>query len=690
MRRICILLLFVSVQFNAVICAAFFQEEDGPLLKKAAKEYNALRFTSAIRELSKVIEKDPGNVRAQEMLASSYRNIKEYDGALLWYSELSKQKDLKPEWALYYAEALANKEKYEESEKWYRKYLAFKPNDRRAAAFSRSNIGSLSKNEGEWDIEFLNINTDASDYSPMYYKDGLLFISNRQQKTRFMFAWDQTPYTDMYVIDDLSDIIESDEAAVERRLSGNNDNKPNSIISLIFSGNKSNASSPGKGVRLLRSKVKTSYHEGPATRLPEGSLMFTRNNYYNRKAGTSNTGINKLKMYTATGGNWDRITEFPYNNDEYSTGHPTISPDGRVLVFTSDMPRGYGGTDLYYSVRTSDKGNWGRPVNLGPKINTEGNEQFPYLDKNGKLYFASTGYPGLGGLDIFEVDLKDMKAISRPRNLGAGINSSADDFGLVKASEGETGFFSSNRRGNDDIYRFRKLNYSIKLKGLVLDSKTNVPISGSKVLFKRNGITDTLQTDQNGAFNKILTKASDYEISGRALSYVSKEEFISTTGISTDSTINLVLELDQAADRQQWVINNCDSLKKSFALENIYYDLDIADVREDFFPVLDRMADLMRKNPEINIITASHCDSRASQSYNKDLSLRRGRAARAYLMEQGIDGDRIEVKYYGKSRLVNTCFAETECSEADQQMNRRTEFEVIINGVNLSQVNCGN
>ncbi|MHB1180086.1 MAG: OmpA family protein, partial [Daejeonella sp.] len=247
---------------------------------------------------------------------------------------------------------------------------------------------------------------------------------------------------------------------------------------------------------------------------------------------------------------------------------------------------------------------------------------------------------------------------------------------------------SSNRRGNDDIYRFKKLSYSVTLKGLILDSKTNSPIIGSKILFKRNGITDTIQTDLIGGFSKVLAKASDYEISGRALSYISREEFITTNNIRTDSTISIVLKLDQAEDIQRWVINNCDSLKRSFTLENIYYDLDRAEIREDFLPVLDRTADLMKKNPEISIITASHCDSRASESYNRDLSLRRGRAARAYLMEQGIDGGRIEVKYYGKSRLINPCLGETECSEADQQMNRRTEFEVIINGVNLSQLNC--
>ncbi|SKB82281.1 OmpA family protein [Daejeonella lutea] len=687
MNRLIALLLVLVLHLGGGSCFAFFQEDDGPLMQKAIREYNALRFVSAIKELTKVIKKDPLNIKAQELLASSYRNTKVYDEALHWYAELTNQKHIKPEWALYYAEALANKERYEESEKWYRKYLALQPTDRRAAAFSKANLGALSKDEGNWDIEFLNINSDASEYSPMFYKDGLIFISNRNEKSRYMFAWDQTPYTDMFIVDDLEDIRESDESSIERRLSGKSD-KPNSLVSLLFGHGKADSAGASEIARLLQGKVRSSYHEGPAVRLPEGSLMFTRNNYNNKKAGSSSAGINKLKLYTALGDNWDEIVEFPYNNDEYSTGHPAITPDGRVLIFASDSPRGYGGTDLYYCVRTSERGNWGRPVNLGPKINTEGNEQFPYVDKNGKLYFSSTGYPGLGGLDIFEVMLKDMKPVGKPQNLGAGINSPADDFGLIKEDGTDNGYFSSNRRGNDDIYKFKKLAFAVKVQGLVLDSRTNTPIAGSKVLVKHNGIIDTLQTNPFGEFTMPLGKSDDYELSGRALAYVSKEEFISTRGIDKDSTIRMVLRLNKAENVQKWVLTNCDSLKTAFAFENVHYELDNAELRSEDFDKLNRVADVMKKNPQISVITSSHTDSRASDSYNKDLSLRRGQSVRSYLVSRGISADRIEVKYYGKSRLVNSCEDEMNCSEADQALNRRTEFEVIINNVNLAQLDC--
>ena len=684
------LLMFFSI---GSVCLVQGQPLDNSsVLRKAIIEYQGLRFTSAIKELKRVLDKDPENLAAQEMMAGSNRNIKNYEEALYWYGELCKQKNIKPEWALYFAEALANQEKYEESELWYRKFLSLKPNDRRAEAFSNANLNAFSANSGEYKVVFSSLNTDASEYSPMYFKDGLLFISNREQKNRYVFQWDRTSYSDMYVINDLEDISEGEPDSAKRaeklkvsRYTVSYDDE-RSLMSL-FSSSKVNED-PTKEPYLLRGKVKSSYHEGPAVLLPEGSLLFTRNNYIGGKAGKSREGVNKLKLYTASGPGWGKITSFPYNNNEYSTGHPAVSGDGKVLVFSSDMPRGFGGTDLYYCVRTGDGKKWGRPVNLGPKINTEGHEQFPYLDKNGKLYFSSTGHSGLGGLDIFEVILRDLKPVGNPKNLGVDINSSSDDFGYIQDEVGKTGFFSSNRRGNDDIYQFTRMAYTVTLKGLIVDASGNKPLPGSRIILRQNGIVDTLTANAKGEFTRVLKKETDYELSGSKLSFVSRQNYISTNSIKADSTINVVLKLNRAENIQQWVMDNCASLKKTFTLKNIYYDLDKAVIRGDAQSVLDGIAEILRKNPEISIITASHTDSRATDSYNRNLSLRRGEAARAYLIGRGIDGGRIEVKYYGKSRLLNSCVEGVLCPEDEQQANRRTEFEVIMNGVNVSQLHC--
>lgn len=643
--------------------------ENNPLLKRASVEYQNLRFADAIKVLHRVLEKDPNNLRALEMIAESNRKIKNYDETVHWYGELCKQKSIKPEWALYYAEALASKQKYEESRYWYAKYSGMKPADRRANAFSKADLNLIAGNSGNYKIRFLNINSDDSEYSPMYYKNGLLFISNRPHDLRFVFQWDRTSYSDIYIVDDLKSIVEAEPSnATEEEKTGMpiRDTKDRSLIGLLKSSGEKEIHT-NEEPYLLKGKVRSSYHEGPAALLPEGNLIFTRNNYISGKSEQSKTGINKLKLFTASGTEWEKITPFPYNNNEYSIGHPAVSEDGKMLIFASDMPNGFGGTDLYYCLRKSEGEKWGKPVNLGPEINTEGNEQFPYLHPNGKLYFSSTGHPGLGGLDIFEVLIKDMKAAGVPRNMGADINSSVDDFGFIQDKEEKTGFFSSNRRGNDDIYQFERVQFSNNLQEhfretIIMDNpKENFGISRSEPAHVPAG------TQMLSAGTQLPSSAEN---------------------VITDTKPGTLMNLTQTESSKDSVMTNCIALKKNFTFENIYYDFNHSGIRTDAAKTLDRMAELMKKYPGINILSASHTDNRASVEYNNKLSLKRGESVRNYLVSKGIEKGRIEVHFYGESRLVHSCKAGLRCSESDQQKNRRTEFEVLLNGVNIAYLNC--
>ncbi len=682
-----------------------------PLLKKATQEYRLLHYLSATRQLNAVIRLDSGNLAAKEMIADSYRRLKDYDQTLFWYSKLVKEAQPKPEWLLYYAEVLATKEQYEQSERWYRRFLAAAPSDKRAANVLRntSGLSRLAEDKGDWKVSYTNINTAGAEFSPIFYKNGLIFTSNRQvgRLSKDVFAWDQTPFTDLYRISDLTRVGEVSKADLEQI-----ENERNARVYKVNDDDTEQSSNDSRtlgqfdprvladaaGKRLaaevdavrLKRRINSRYHEGPAVVLPEGSLMFTRNNFYKGQAKTSSQGINKLKMFTATGQNWTNIEAFPYNSDEYSVGHPAVNKEGSILVFVSDMPGGFGGTDLYYSVRTSSGRPWSKPINLGPKVNTEGNEQFPYFDKAGKLFFSSTGYAGLGGLDIFEVTLKDMKPMTVPRNLGAPLNSPEDDFGIIWADDARSGFFSSNRAGSDDIYRFERKSFRVSVKGVVTDVRTRLPVPGAQVLLKHFDGIDTLITTRTGEYSRDLSKETDYEVVAQKPGYVTSSTFITTAGIEKDSVINQPLRLGKAEVNQQWVMTNCDSLKRVFAVQNIYYDLDKFYIRSDAYDALDHLANLMKTYPYMDVITASHCDSRASEKYNRRLSLQRGQAARSYLMSKGISGARIRVEYYGKSRLVNGCQDGVPCSEEEQQLNRRTEFDVILNGVNLSQLNCGN
>ncbi len=679
---------------------------DDAEMKSATNEYKSLRYLSAIKQLNAIVKKDSSNVKAVEMLAYSYRATKNYEEALKWYDKLSQEKIVKPEWALNYAEALANKQQYERSERWYRRYLTLVPADKRAAAFASTNLFNIGKNSGNWKLGFTNLNTQSAEYSPAYYKDGLIFSSNRQtgMLNKRVFQWDNTPFTNLYVVSKLKDIkvINPDSviAAAKRgtiqKTRFNDDDTPPTSNDTKTLGQYT-ASIERDTLGLLMSQrqytkllqgTNSKYHDAAAAVFPDGSVIFTRNNYFRGSTGKSQDGIVKLKLYIARGADLNNITEFPYNSDEYSTGHPALSKDGNILVFASDMPGGFGGTDLYYCVK-SGSGQWTRPVNLGKQINTEGNEMFPSLDKDGNLYFSSTGLAGLGGLDVFEVDLKEMKPVNAPRNMGSPINAQTDDFGLIMSNDLKSGFLSSNRRGNDDIYRFNRTSlFRIVLQGTITDAKTKIPLAGSRILFRTLDGIDTIRTNARGEYKKEMPKETDYEITAQKIGYVSHIGFISSQGIDRDSVIKLDIKLNRTETNQQYVLNNCDSLKRVFTVQNIYYDLDRAEIRPDARPALDELTSLMKRFPDITVITSSHCDSRASEEYNRNLSLRRGEIAKSYLVARGIAASRIRIEYYGKTRLVNRCFDGIPCSEADQQLNRRTEFDVIVNGVNITRLNC--
>ncbi|MGY4384251.1 outer membrane protein OmpA-like peptidoglycan-associated protein/tetratricopeptide (TPR) repeat protein [Pedobacter sp. UYP24] len=698
--------LTLSLFLIIAIGPAFSQTKKEADLTKASAEFNALRYVSAIKELSPIVNTDTTNVKAQEMIAYSYKMIKNYVEAMYWYEKLTKQSNPKPDWFLFYAEALANNQQYERSEAAYRKYYTLIPTDKRAAAFASSNLGLLSKNIGNWKVGFTNLNSQGSDYSPIYYKDGLLFSSNRSTKkiARRIFQWDNTPFSKLYTIPTLKSIKVVDPDSIMAIAQSSNsknyrfnddDTAPTSNDTKTIGNYSTSLERDTLGLilekdlnlSLLKGALNSKYHDGSAAVFPDGSIIFTRNNYYKGTTRTSKDGVNKLKMYTVSGNDLGKITEFPYNGDEFSTGHPTLSKDGNILIFASDRPGSYGGSDLYYCVK-SGNGQWTRPINLGKKINTEGNELFPFLDNNDDLFFASTGHVGLGGLDVFEVQLKEMKPVGDVKNMGAPINTSKDDFGLIRATDGKSGYLSSNRRGNDDIYNFKKSSNVILLKGTIMDGRTKLPLAGSRLLMRHLDGTDTIRTNAKAEFSRELPREMDYELIGQKLGYVNQIGFVSSIGIDKDTVIRKDIYLFKTENIQQYVLNNCDSLKRVFAVQNIYYDLDRSEIRSDARPALDELVALMNKYPEITVITSSHCDSRASEAYNRSLSLRRAESSKAYLVMRGISSSRVKVEYYGKTRLVNRCYDGVPCPEELQQLNRRTEFDVILNGVNITRQNC--
>jgi outer membrane protein OmpA-like peptidoglycan-associated protein len=457
----------------------------------------------------------------------------------------------------------------------------------------------------------------------------------------------------------------------------------------------------------LRKGINSRYHEGPlAFYSSYDSVVFTRNNFLNGRFQTSKDKTNKLKIYfantrTDASDEWTNITEFPYNSNEYSTGHPALSTDGRSLYFASDMPGGYGGTDLYVSV--FQNGRWSRPRNLGPEINTAGNEMFPFLDENNDLYFASNGHPGLGGLDIFIARSKG-KDFTTPRNMGAPINSNQDDFGLIYSNDTDEGFFTSNReggRGDDDIYRFTMKRCKFII--VAVNARTNEIITGAKVQ-----ATDT-QTGENTrvpALNDTLFSfkpgfGTAYELIAMKEGFSEGQSLLSDSllaqcllyGEDVSDTIRIPLEpadrlvsqttpaggggVPESTGTRPRYRYKGDPNVKVIEVKTIYYDFDKFNIRPDAARELDKVVAIMNEYPSLKIELSSHTDTRADNLYNIRLAQRRSRSAYHYLVTRGIDPARLVVNSFGENKLVTDCPDYADCSEEEHQLNRRTEIIIL-------------
>ncbi len=385
--------------------------------------------------------------------------------------------------------------------------------------------------------------------------------------------------------------------------------------------------------------------------------------------------VNRLTIFTAkyANGKWTDIKPFAYNKpEEYSVGHPALSPDGKVMYFASDMPGGIGATDIYYSEKNSD-GTWGKPVNCGNVINTNGKELFPYMDASGTLFFSSEGLPGLGGLDIFAAK-GSKNNWSAPENLKFPLNSSRDDFSIYFTEVGKAGYLASNRAGgmgSDDIYSFvenppKNLILSVVTKEK-LDNNKLGPLAGVdlEIVNQTSAKTKKYTSDAKGSLFETADCGTTYEIRGKKEGYLSQMKTVEAKCLTKNDTLVVELTFDKLV------------IEKPIALYNIYYDFDKSDIRPDQAVELDNLVVVLNENPQILVELGSHTDCRGSNEYNNTLSQKRADAAVKYIVGKGIDKKRITAKGYGETQPVNKCTDGVSCSEEDYQMNRRTEYKVI-------------
>ena len=623
-------------------------------LKKANEKFENYSFIDAREAYIEVYEKGFQSADLFQKLGDSYYFNGDYVNAEKWYEELYKLEgaSTKPEYMYRYGLTLKSLKNYEKSDQIMMEFSKTKQEDERAEIFinERNYLKEIEKNSGRFTLKNEDFNSDLSDYAPSFYGEELVISTNRDRgtATHRIHTWNNQPFSDLFVVHVGKD---SGEKAI--------DNFDNTINS--------------------------KFHESSSVFTKDGkTVYFTRNNYTDKKLKSDNEGINRLKLYKGVKSEDDKwtVTELPFNGDNYSVAHPALSVDENILYFASDMEGGMGASDLY--MVTIDGDSYGTPVNLGEGINTEARETFPFVSADNRLYFASDGHPGLGGLDVFVAEIYSENDFSESYNVGAPVNGIADDFTFIINADTKKGYFASNRaegKGDDDIYSFvenRSLVFPFEqtIEGEVLNETTEEPVEGVTVslIDDEGNVVTTVTTDDEGKYTlPIEERSTQYAIRYEKDNFETKEKPFASTNengrvFKDVETIKLGNNLGVTQ------VGLGDDLNNALGLNPIYFDFDKSNIRPDAEIELQKVIAVMEKYPNLKIDVRSHTDSRANDAYNDALSKRRNKSTLNYIISKGIDKNRLTGDGYGESKLVNECSNGVECTEQQHQLNRRSEF----------------
>ncbi|RAU84448.1 OmpA family protein [Pontibacter arcticus] len=652
-------LLYIA--FAAVLGFAPVAEAQSTL-RKGNKHFENYEFALALKEYQHAIEKRTPTLQTTQRIAEAYRLTRQSQQAEVWYGKLVNMQGSEPMNLFHFAEALRNNGKYAEAKEQYMQWSEAMPEKEAEAQQLMAACDMAIKwinSPAVAEIKpFQRVNyAEASDFGPMPFNKGIIFTSDRgaekADKKQKVYGWTGRPYLQLFT--------------AEQDVQGN----WSSPVAMqdIVNADFHNTTASTNNDKLYFTRTNMVLKRGPINADPTSWVNKKEVNEY----------VNRLEIYTAekNGTEWSNIQPFAYNKVEaYSVGHPAISPDGNILYFVSDMPGGLGDTDIYYAVKKSD-GTWGKPVNAGTTINTPRRESFPYVDANGKLFFASDGHAGLGGLDVFAAEGEHANWTT-VKNVGFPVNSSKNDYGIMFTEAGKKGLISSNRdaeNGTDDIYEFKMLGRPVVIAVSTAERAQNakkrnvyLPLANVRLAILQQGIKDSIvvMSDNKGQYTFKARVGDNYTTIGTKPAYL-KQEAITKVEEAAGDTIKVAMIFDR------------NELQKPVVLENIYYDLDKWAIRPDAAKELDKLVIVLKNNPAINIELSSHTDSRETKKYNQLLSERRAKAAVDYIISQGIDKARLKSKGYGETRLLNGCKDGVRCSEEDHQLNRRTEFKIIRN-----------
>lgn len=612
------------------------------LPREVRKNYEQLSYVKATEQMLGLVSKGIKTKEICEHLGDAYYFNNQMEEASQWYEELTSNYTVSDaEYYFRYAMSLKSIKQYEKATIWMDKFSESNPTDKRAI-FYKANPDYLQTIKKEsrkfhYVLDNLALNSAYSDFGASIYKGGIVFASSKTQ-SKELYNWNNQPFLDLFY---------SENYKTSTPLSG---------------------------------AINTKYHESSTAFTKDGKTMyFTRNNYYKGIRRNSKKNINGLKIFKATleDGLWTNIVSLPINSDEYSVAHPALSVDEKYLYFSSDMPGTKGLSDIF-RVTIGEDGTYGDPENLGDTVNTEGRENFPFISNQNILYFSSDGHIGLGGLDVFQIDLQSANSVVK--NVGSPINSSKDDFRYVVDAQDQTGFITSNReggKGDDDIYKFKKEYRGCKylVEGVVLNKNTQTPISKVSIKFydQNNVEQQDLVADQEGKFRLQLDNCDkiSYRIESFKGGYNQSTMQVTFEGEKEKEQVTIYLSPHATAYQEG------TDIAKELKLQPIYFDFDKSYIRADAAIELDKVVDYLKQFPSVHIDVRSHTDSRGTIEYNKDLSERRNQSTIAYLIAQGISKNRLTGKGYGESQLVNRCADGISCTDEEHQLNRRSEFIII-------------
>ncbi|RVT71105.1 flagellar motor protein MotB [Flavobacterium sufflavum] len=605
-------------------------------IKKAEEKFNDGHYIESIKIFENLIDKGVETASIFEKLGDANYLNANYAEANRWYSKrYALTPEMDSEHHYRYAQTLKSVGLQEESKKQMATFESKSPNEIRT---------KFNKNESKEksmltfsNVQMLPINSKFSDYGTAIKGDTIIFASARD------FVLDNTTYA-----------------------------RTNQSYTSLYQSIKT-ASGTYSSPKLFSKASFSIYHEATPVFTKDGKTMYySQNQLADKSKSKLVNGLFKLYKSVLVDGKWKNKGIISLNqNDSVRMANPALSPDGKYLYFASDLKGSFGNSDLFKVAINAD-GSFGTIEHLSDKINTEGRETFPFITEDNTLVFASDGHAGLGGLDLFSIDLSDKNAVAI--NLGPTINSAFDDFALAMNTEMNQGYYTSNRpngTGDDDLYSFDSAVIPITISGTIVEAVTNeiIPNTAIALLDKSNNVIAKTQSDSKGNFvlNNVKRDAN-YKIKVEQNNYVPVEKLV----VIAKKDVNEIITIHKEVPK----IQPETDLSNLFALNIIYFDTDKSFIREEAKTELDKVVAIMNQYPQIKVVIGSHTDSRESEAYNENLSQRRANATLKYLVSKGIDKTRLIAKGYGESQLVNQCKNGVRCSNEEHQKNRRSTFIV--------------